>query len=162
MKIAVYAGSFNPPTLGHVDIIQRASLLFEKLYIALPENQPNKTILFTAEERREMLQKITKDLLNVEIICFKGLLIDFAKQLKADCLIRGMRNYSDFDSELQQAHANKKMGNIETLHLMTDEKYISISSSLIREIASCGRHLHGFVPREIEETIYNRLHARQR
>lgn len=162
MKTAIYAGSFNPPTLGHLDIIHRASNLLEKLYIAIPENTANKTILFTAEERREMLQKVTRDVLNVEIVCFKGLLIDLAKHLKVDCLIRGIRNYTDFDQEMQQAHANKKMGNIETLHLITDEKYLSIQSTLIREIASCGRHLHGFVPREIEETIYERLHARPR
>ncbi len=157
MEIGIIPGSFNPPTLGHLDLIQRASKLVEKLYVAIADNRQKKNLLFSGHERKMMLQTITKDLPNVEVICFNGLLIDLVKSLEATCLIKGLRNGVDFDYENQYAYANKKMCGIETIFLIADERFASLSSTLMREIASYGKHLHGFVPKEIEELIFQRI-----
>lgn len=152
MKTALFAGSFDPPSLGHLDIIQKASSLCDHLIVAIA-HKPDKKTLFSVEERETMLRQITSSFPNVEISHFHGLVVDFAKEKKANFLIRGLRAFSDFEYELQMALANRCLSGIETLFLMADEKYTHISSTLIREIAYFGGPLKDFVPKEIESFI---------
>lgn len=156
-KKAIFAGTFNPPTLGHLDIIQRASHLCEHLYVVVFDNPSKEKPLFTNEERCRLLKKIVKKISNVEVIPFSGLLVDCAKKLKADFLVRGLRNSTDFDYESQMAVSNQVMSGVETVFLLSSPQYMHINAMLIREIARLGRRLNGFVPVEIEETIFNKL-----
>jgi len=146
-KIGLLPGTFDPPTLGHLDLIQRASKICDHLIIAIA-TKPNKKPLFTSEERKEMLHLIAP---KVEVIAFNGLIVDLAREKKANFLIRGLRTLADYDYEFQMALANRKLGNIETLFLPAE--HTEISSSLIREIAHFGGPLHPFVPAEIETFI---------
>ncbi len=147
--IGIFPGTFDPPTLGHLDIIRKAKKICNHLIIAIAI-KPDKKSLFSPEEKKEMLQKISSD---TDIIAFQGLIIELAKQKKASFLIRGLRSESDFEPEFQMAQANKRMGGIETLFLMADERYSHMSSTLIREIAYFKGPLHDFVPKEIEAMI---------
>ena len=153
MKKALFAGTFDPPSLGHADIIQRAAPLFETLYVGIANNS-NKKFTFSVKEREKMLHAIVKGLPNVKVVTFDGLAVDFAKEMQVDCLLRGLRSYSDLEFEFQMAFSNKKMTGIETLFLMAAEQYAHISSTIIREIASNGRRLHGFVPDVIENDVF--------
>jgi pantetheine-phosphate adenylyltransferase len=136
--VAIYAGSFDPPTKGHLDLIQRASLLFDRLIVAIgvhPTRQP----LFSVDERVSLLGAITTEIANVEIQVFHGLLIDYAKNIGAKVIVRGLRAATDFEYELQIAHANADLGpDIETIFLPTRTNYGFVSASLVREIASHG------------------------
>lgn len=156
MKKALFAGTFDPPSLGHADIIQRAAQLYETLYVGIATNSTKKFI-FSALEREKMLHAITKGLPNVKVVIFEGLVVDFAKEKKVDCLVRGLRGCADLEFEFQMAFSNKKMTGIETQFLMADERYAHISSTIIREIATNGRRLHGFVPDAIENEVFNFL-----
>lgn len=156
MKKAIYPGTFDPPTLGHLNIIQRAAAKFDTLVVAIGEN-PLKKTKFSIEERRELLKTITADLSNVEVLAFGGLLVDFAKEQKIDIIVRAIRTIFDFESETLQAEMNRHLGGVETLYFAVDEKYRLISSTLIREIASHGKRLDRFIPKEIEEVVYRRL-----
>ncbi|MCS7230837.1 MAG: pantetheine-phosphate adenylyltransferase [Elusimicrobiota bacterium] len=152
MRKIIYPGSFDPPTNGHVDLILRASKIFDFVIVAILNN-PNKNALFSLEERIEMLQEIIKknNLKNkVEIDNFNGLLVDYLKLKKCNLVLRGLRVMSDFEYEFQMILTNRKMfPEIETIYLMPDIKWIYLSSSLIKEIASFGGDISEFVPKEI-------------
>lgn len=153
MKIAVYPGSFDPVTNGHLDIIERASKIFKKLIVAVIYN-PNKNPLFTIEERVEMLKEITKNMENVEVDQFSGLLVHYMKKKEADIIVKGLRMVSDFEYEFQMALMNKKLSNeVETIFMMTNSKYGYVSSSLIKEIARFGGCLKDLVPEVVEKRL---------
>lgn len=158
--IAVYPGSFDPVTNGHIDIIQRAAKLTDTLYVAVLTN-PSKKPFFTVEERISLLEKVTEDITNVKIEPFSGLLIDYAEKIGAKIIFRGLRAVSDYEYELQMALANKKLkGDTETLFMVANSKYSFLSSSLVKEIATFGGDLTGMVPdfviSEVEAKIKRR------
>jgi len=157
MKKALFPGTFNPPTLGHLEIIQRAGAFCDKLYVAIAETESKPASAFTIEEKISLLRTATKPFSYVEVIHFSGLTVDCAKELKADILVRGLRNGSDFDYEYQLALSNRQMTGIETVFLGASPHCAHISATLVREIAKQGRRLHGFVPESIEEAIFSRL-----
>ena len=152
MKIAIYPGSFDPITLGHLDIIRRASGLFDRLIVAVMHNQ-NKKPMFSVEERKEMLRRTTADLPNVEIESFGGLLADYAHSKNACVLVKGLRAVSDFEYEFQMALANRKLNaELDTVFLMTSSEYMY----LVKDIAVHGGSVAGFVPDEIVQDIVRR------
>ncbi len=149
MKTAVYPGSFDPVTNGHLDIIERASKIYDKVVVGVLTNGA-KTPLFAAEERVELLKAVTSDFPNVHIDSFSGLLVDFAREQKACVIIKGLRTVNDFEYELQMALLNKALDpNIETMFMMTNTKYSYISSSMVKELAAFKGNLDGFVPEKI-------------
>jgi pantetheine-phosphate adenylyltransferase len=152
MKTALFAGTFDPPTLGHFDIIQRGVKLCDKLYIAVA-GDGRSGFLLSQEVRINLLKKLTKDFENVEVIALKGLVVDVAQHLKVNYLIRGLRNSSDYIYEMQMAAMNRQMTGIETLCLITSPQYSHITATLVRQIAANRGKLSGFVPQEIEQSI---------
>lgn len=157
MKTAVYPGSFDPCTNGHLDIIARSAKIFDKLIVAVLVNN-DKTPAFTIEERMEFLKKVTRDLPNVEIDSFTGLLADYTVQKKADVIIKGLRAVSDFEYEFQMALTNTKLNpNVETLFMTTSTGNMYLSSSVVREIATFNGDLSGMVPDEIRDDIYRKI-----
>lgn len=158
MKIGLFPGTFGPPSKGHLDIIQRACHICDRLIVAVAHKPvKHNESSFTEQEKIEMLRLITRSLPQVEIVAFHGLIVDFAREKKANFLIRGLRAFSDFEYEFQMALANRRLSGIETLFLMADERHTQISSSLIREIAHFNGPLHDFVPQEIESIIRKKL-----
>ena len=156
MRIAIYPGSFDPVTLGHLDIIRRASGLFDRLIVAVMHNQ-NKKPMFSVEERKEMLRRTTADLPNVEIESFGGLLADYAHSKNACVLVKGLRAVSDFEYEFQMDLANRKLNaELDTVLLMTSSEYMYLSSSVVKDIAVHGGSVAGFVPDEIVQDIVRR------
>ena len=146
MTIAVYPGTFDPITNGHVDIVERASTLFDKLIIAIYD-RPEKHLLFSLEERVEMAQKVVTGLPNASVTSFTGLSVDFTHKVKGTVMIRGLRANSDFEREFEMALMNKKLApDIELVCLMTTSQYQFLSSSLIKEVAKLGGCLDGMVP----------------
>lgn len=144
--IGIYAGTFDPLTFGHVDLVVRAARLFERLILAISVSA-RKTPLFTIEERLAMARQLVRDVPNVEVDSFDGLLVDYARRKGARVLIRGLRAYSDFEYEFQMALTNRKMApDMETLFLMPKETHSYISSSVVREIAELGGDTSSFVP----------------
>ncbi len=157
MKVAVCPGSFDPVTLGHVDIMKRAAKLFDKVIVLVSIN-PLKSASFTANERVEMIKKVTKDIGNIEIDVSDGLLADYLQKSKADAIVKGLRAVSDFEYEFQMALANKKLyENAETVFLTTASENMYLSSSVVKQIASFGGDISHFVPSEILDTIKKRL-----
>lgn len=154
---AIYPGTFDPPTLGHLDIIERAAKQFDRLVVAVGENSAKDVPSFSVDERVQLLKTITADLPHVEVAAFKGLLVDFAKSLEISVIIRAIRTIFDFEHETLQAQMNRQLGGVETFYLVVDEKCRLISSSLVREIASHGKRLSGFIPQEIEEYVFRKL-----
>lgn len=157
---AIYPGSFDPVTNGHIDIIKRASMLSDELYVAVLTNS-DKSQTFSVEERLRFLESVTNEFPNVKIVFFDGLLIDYAKKINADVIIRGLRAVSDYEYELQMAIANKKLcQEIETLFMVSDSKWSFLSSSLVKEIAMFGGDLHGMLPdfmiNEVEAKVRRR------
>ncbi len=151
-KLAIYPGSFDPVTNGHLDVLKRALNIFDKVIIAVGEN-PSKNYLFTAKERIDMLERVTKGL-NVEVDHFSGLLIDFARKKKATAIVRGLRAVSDFDYEFQAALMNRKLDNrIETIFIMTRGMYCYLSASIVKEAACLGAKLNGMVPSYVEKML---------
>lgn len=135
MRVGIYPGSFDPVTLGHLDIILRSSKLVDKLILGVLKNGAKKP-LFTSEERVELLKKVTKDIENVEVESFDGLLVEFAKQKQANVIVRGLRAITDFEYELQLAQTNHKLyPTVDTVFLTTSVEYSYLSSSVVREIA---------------------------
>ncbi|MCI8520100.1 MAG: pantetheine-phosphate adenylyltransferase [Clostridia bacterium] len=149
MRIAVYPGSFDPITNGHLDIIERASRLYDRLVVGVLSNG-NKNPLFSAEERVEMIRRVTVHLNNVEVDTFTGLLVDFAKSKNATVIVKGLRTVADFEYEFQMALLNKALNpEYETMFMMTNTKYSYISSSMVKELAGFRGNLTGLVPSEI-------------
>jgi len=146
MKIAIYPGSFDPITNGHLDILERALKLFDKVIITIARNTA-KNPLFSEEERFALLQAVTKRYKNVEVDSFEGLLVDYVQQRKATAVVRGLRAMTDFEYELQLALMNRKLDEkMETVFLMPNEKYTYLSSNMVREIARLGGDVSKFVP----------------
>ena len=162
MKCAVYPGSFDPVTLGHMDIIKRASSLFDRLIIAVLNNRA-KTPLFSVEERVKMLEEVTKDLPNVEVKSFGGMTVDFARECGTNALVRGLRAITDFEYELQIAQLNRVMDpDIDTVFLTTNVKYAYLSSSSVKEVAAYGGDISHFVTPYVENEVHNKLKDRSR
>jgi pantetheine-phosphate adenylyltransferase len=150
---AVYPGSFDPPTNGHLDIITRASKLFPKIIVAVTENA-NKKHMFSLEERVELLKEASKNLANVEVTSFSGLLANYLEKINIFILIRGLRALSDFEYEFQMALMNRNLNkNIETVFLMPDQTNTFLSSSMVKEIAALGGNTKDFVPECVEEKL---------
>ncbi len=152
-RLAIYPGSFDPVTYGHIDIVERGLNLFDKIIVAILVN-PGKKSLFTVDERIEMLKESLEPFSNVEIDTFGGLLVDYAAQMKAQAILRGMRAVSDFEYEFQMALMNRKLRReIQTVFLMTGLRWIFTSSSIIREAAQFGGDINDMVP----PMVYRRL-----
>lgn len=150
---AVCPGSFDPVTYGHLDIITRASKVFDTVVVAVLNNQ-SKNPLFTVQERLDLLKEVTKDLKNVEVDYFNGLLIDYVTEKKADAIVRGLRAVSDFEYELQIASMNRKINeDVETFFIMTNNKYSFLSSSIVREIAKYNGPVTDLVPSAVEKAL---------
>ncbi|MBS5702964.1 MAG: pantetheine-phosphate adenylyltransferase [Butyricicoccus pullicaecorum] len=157
MKIAIYPGSFDPVTLGHLDIIERASELFDKLIVVVMHNV-SKFPIFTAEERMHLLRCVTDHLPNVEIDGYSGLLADYAGKRGACTIVKGLRAMSDFENEFSMALANRKLNpDVDTAFLMTSAEYMYLSSSMVKDIALHGGSIAGFVPPKIEKEILHRV-----
>ena len=151
--IAIYPGSFDPPTLGHLDLVQRAAKLFQRVIVAIACNQ-EKQALFSVEERVEMLQEMVADLPNVEVKHFKGLTVEFACANHAVSLLRGLRAMSDFEYELSLAINNRKLcPEVDTVCLMPSEPYLFLSSRQVKEIASLGGQISHYVTPSVERCI---------
>ena len=153
-RIGLYAGSFDPVTLGHLDIVRRGALLVDKLIVSVGIN-PDKRPLFTPTERVNLLREVLADIKNVEVDCFEGLTVDHVHRRQAGVMIRGIRTVSDIESEFTMALTNRTLSpDIETVFLMASEKYSHVSSTLIKQIAHMGRensltHLEQFVPKAV-------------
>jgi pantetheine-phosphate adenylyltransferase len=153
MKLAVYPGSFDPLTNGHIDIIERGTHLFDRIIVAILVNI-DKAPLFTTEERVEIVRDVFKGRPNVEVDTFDGLLVDYLTRRKADVIVRGLRALSDFEAEFQMALMNRRLGpNIETVFMMPAEQYTYISSRLIKEVFSLGGQVRGLVPEIVESRL---------
>lgn len=156
-KIAVYPGTFDPLTYGHLDLIERGSCIFDELIVAIAE-KPNKNLLFSTEERISMIREVVKNNSKVRIESFDGLLVDYVNKMGASVIIRGLRAVSDFEFELSMALTNRKLSpKIETLFMMTSELYSFLSSGLVKEIASLQGSVKGFVPKIVEEKLKERF-----
>ncbi len=157
MSNAVYPGSFDPVTKGHLDIIRRAAKMFDRLTVSVLNNS-DKSPLFSADERVNMLRVICRDIPNVEIDSFSGLTADYAKQTGTDVIIRGLRAVTDFEYELQMAQTNRKiLPSLDTVFLTTSLEYAYLSSSIVREVASYGGDISEFVTPEVAEAVYKKL-----
>lgn len=160
MTIAIYPGSFNPLTNGHLDIATRAAKIFDKLIIGVFET-PNKPLLFATEERVELIRKAIAGLPNVEVESFSGLTIDFAKKQKAQVMVRGLRMSADFEMEFDMAMMNKRLyPELETVCLMARVEYQFLSSSLLKEVASLGGDIHDLVPKHVAEALRKKFQAK--
>ena len=154
MKRAIYPGSFDPVTNGHVDIILRSSKIVDKLIVGVLNNSAKKS-LFSVEERVSMLKELTKDLPNVEVTSFDGLLVDYMREIDASIIVRGLRAVTDFEYELQIAQTNHiENTDIETIFLTTNLQYSYLSSTIVKEFASYGGDISKFVPEQFVDRIY--------
>ena len=155
--IAIYPGSFDPTTNGHLDLIQRGSKIFEELVVAVLRNS-EKTPMFSLGERLEMLKELTADLRNIRIDTFDGLMVEYAKSIEATCVLRGIRAVSDYEYELQMALLNRKIEpTLETVFMMPADKYSYVSSRLVREVAQLGGPVKGLVPEVVEQKLREKL-----
>ena len=157
MSIAVYPGSFDPITNGHLDIISRGAKIYDKLIVAVLVNM-DKKCLFDIEERVELIKKVTKDLDNVEVLSFEGLLVDFARIHNSKVILKGLRTVSDFEYEFQMALMNSKLDpDIETVFMMTSSAYSYVSSSSVKQVAKFGGNIKGLVPEELITEVMDRF-----
>lgn len=153
MSVAVYPGSFDPITNGHLDVIKRTAAIFDKVVIGILVNQ-NKKPLFSLEERTEMIRRVTADIPNIEVYPFSGLVVEFAKEHNVNVLIRGIRSTTDFEYELQMAQINHKIdGNIDTLFFATDPRYSFVSSSAVKELWSYRQDVREYVPEYVIQKL---------
>lgn len=159
---AVYPGSFDPVTYGHLDVIRRSARMFDEVTVCVLYNKAKKSSLFSVDERVKMLKDVTRDIPNVKVDSYYGLLIDYARMIGAHVSIRGLRAVTDFEYELQIAQTNKMLshGDVDTIFLTTSLEYAYLSSSSVKEIASFGGDISMCVPPEIEKMVVERYRAR--
>ena len=161
-RVAIYPGSFDPLTNGHVDIIERGSRIFDSIIVAILANV-EKTPLFSEKERIEILREVFKDRANVKVETFNGLLVDYAKQKEAHVIVRGLRAVSDFEYEFQMALMNRHLEpTLETVFMMPAEQYTYISSRLIKEVFTLGGEISGLVPPIVEKKLRDKQKARKK
>ena len=161
MKRAIYPGSFDPVTNGHVDIILRSSKIVDKLIVGVLNNSAKKS-LFSVEERVSMLKELTKDLPNVEVTSFDGLLVDYMREIDSSIIVRGLRAVTDFEYELQIAQTNHiENTDIETIFLTTNLQYSYLSSTIVKEFASYGGDISKFVPEQFVDRIYEKYNIKK-
>ena len=159
MSIAVYPGSFDPITNGHVDIIRRGAKVFDKVIIGVLVNVDKKH-LFEIDERVERIKKVTNDIENVEVVSFNGLLVDLLKEYNANVVLKGLRNSIDFEYELQMSYMNRELdSNIETICMMSSPNNLHISSSCVKQVAKFGENIEGLVPKEIVSDILTKINS---
>ncbi|MCF6156759.1 MAG: pantetheine-phosphate adenylyltransferase [Candidatus Brocadia sp.] len=157
MKKAVYPGTFDPVTNGHLDVIKRGSLIFDMLVVSVGCN-PLKDALFSVAERMEMIREYVKDLKNVEVDSFEGMLVDYLKKQKTNIILRGIRTVSDFEYEFQRALTNRVLNKeVETVFVMTSEQYSFLNSTLIKEAVSLGGSVSQFVPPDVEKRLVQKF-----
>ena len=162
MLRGVYPGSFDPVTYGHYYIIVRSAKIVDELIVGVLNNKA-KMPLFSVEERVKMLEEVTKDLTNVKIVPFDGLLVDFASRMEADIVIRGLRAITDFEYELQMSQTNHKLAsNVETMFLTTSIEYSYLSSTTVKEIAAFGGDVSQFVPEAVAEELKKKMNTKRR
>lgn len=162
MNTAIYPGSFDPVTLGHYDIIERSSRIFDRVIVGVLCNSA-KTPLFSVDERVDMLKYVTGHLANVSVLSFDGLLVDFARLQGADVIVRGLRAVTDFEYELQMAQMNRVIApEVDTLFLTTNLKYAYLSSSMVKEVAQYGGDISGFLNPRIAELVRQKLTEKRR
>ena len=163
MKTAIYPGSFDPITLGHLNIIKRAAVCFDKLIVCVMVNSEKVNRgLFTPEERVELIRRVVAKLPNVEADCSSTLIAEYARQKRACTLVKGLRAVSDYENELQMALINRKLNpRLETMFLPSSAKYTSVSSSMVKEMARYGAELSDFVPREIIGDVQRKMDSRR-
>jgi pantetheine-phosphate adenylyltransferase len=156
MNIAVYPGSFDPVTYGHLDIILRGAKVFDKVIVAVLHNS-SKQPLFTVEERKELLTEVTKEISNVAIEDFQGLLAEYVRVKRAVAIVKGLRAISDFEYEMQMASINRKLNNeVETFFMMTNHKFSYLSSSIVKDVARHGGSVEGLVPEIVEQALISK------
>lgn len=160
MTRAIYPGSFDPVTLGHLDIIKRASQIFDELIVGVLNNN-SKSPLFSVEKRVKMLNDVVKDLPNVKVMSFEGLLVDFARKVDAQIIVRGLRAVTDFEYELQMSQTNTVLNeNVDTIFFTTSLEYAYLSSSTVREAAYFGADISKFVPESVVQQVYDKFKER--
>jgi pantetheine-phosphate adenylyltransferase len=158
--IAIYPGTFDPPTNGHLDLIQRGSKIFDELVVAILRNPEKDPAVFSLAERRAMLEALTRDLSNVRVDIFGGLLVDYAMRVGARAVLRGIRAISDYEYELQMALMNRKLDpQLETVFMMPAETYSYVSSRLVKEIVTLGGSVHGLIPDIAEKKLLERVNG---
>ena len=153
MRTALCPGSFDPVTLGHLDIIERSSRHFDEVIVAVIRNPQKTQSLFSLEDRQQMLKEATQHLENIRIEFFKGLLVDFARDHGVNAIVKGLRAVSDFDQELQMAQMNQRLSGIDTFFLSTSPQHSFLSSSLVREVARFGGDVSGMVPSNVNDLL---------
>ncbi len=159
---AIYPGSFDPVTYGHLDIIERSAKLVDELIVGVLNNNA-KSPLFSVEERVKMLEEVTKNISNVKVVPFEGLLVDFARQMDAKMLVRGLRAITDFEYELQMSQTNHKLApDLETVFLTTNLDYSYLSSTIVKEVATFGGDISKFVPEHVSEQILKKMDKKRR
>ena len=159
-KIAIVPGSFDPITYGHIDIIKRSSELFDEIIVAILVN-PDKKYLFSLDERVEMIEETIKDIPNVRVDAFSGLLVNYAKKVGSSVIVRGLRAVSDFEYEMQLTFMNKALDEgIETFYMMANTQYSFISSSIVKGVSGFGADLSKFVPKNVEERLEKKMKER--
>ena len=157
MKTAIYPGTFDPVTYGHVDVAERAARLFDKVIICVATNS-SKAPIFNGNERVQLVREAVKKIKNIEVEEFDGLLVEYARAKKADVIVRGLRAVSDFEYEFQMALTNRKLcADIDTVFLMPDEKYTYLNSSIVREIAKFGGNVSEFVPPHVQKELLKKI-----
>ncbi|WP_416826958.1 pantetheine-phosphate adenylyltransferase [Ectobacillus polymachus] len=157
-SIAICPGSFDPITLGHLDIIKRGAMVFNKVYVVVMNNSA-KHSLFTAGERASLIKEVTKSIPNVLVDVHDGLLVDYAKKVDANAILRGLRAVSDFEYEMQITSMNRKLDNhIETFFMMTNNQYSFLSSSIVKEVAKYGGNVSDLVPPAVEKALKQKFH----
>ena len=153
MRTALCPGSFDPVTLGHLDIIERSCRHFDEVIVAVIRNPQKTGSLFSLEDRQQMLKEATQHLSNIRIQFFKGLLVDFAREHGVNAIVKGLRAVSDFDQELQMAQMNQRLSGIDTFFLSTSPQHSFLSSSLVREVARFGGDVSGMVPKNVNDRL---------
>jgi pantetheine-phosphate adenylyltransferase len=161
MRTAVYPGSFDPITNGHLDVIQRAAKLFDRVIVAVAKNE-SKSPFFSMTQRQELCAQAAAHLPNVTVDAFTGLLVEYMERVRGDAVVRGLRAVSDFEFEFQLALMNRKLNErVETIFMMPKDTYTFLSSRMVKEIARLGGDVSSFVPKVVQEALANRLHAKK-